>query len=94
MIEFRVSFNECSSYFIQIQYQDESDQNVKKYSEPSYINVQPNLKVGKLNNEVINLNSIRMITVVSRCLGKVDRWPKVFTNIHELGYNAIHFTPF
>lgn len=34
-----------------------------------------------------------MLSVVSRCLGKMNRWQEVFDNIAEDGYNAIHFTP-
>jgi glycogen debranching enzyme len=30
---------------------------------------------------------------MSRCLGKIDRWPEVLKNQRELGYNAIHFAP-
>lgn len=34
------------------------------------------------------------MTVMSRQLGPISRWPKVLENQAELGYNAIHFTPF
>lgn len=33
------------------------------------------------------------MTVMSRCLGKMTRWPDVLRNVRELGYNAVHFTP-
>ena len=33
------------------------------------------------------------MTVVSRCLGPVERWPSILTNIKDQGYNAVHFTP-
>jgi glycogen debranching enzyme len=34
-----------------------------------------------------------MLTVISKCLGTVAKWPDHFDGITELGYNAIHFTP-
>ena len=34
-----------------------------------------------------------MLTVISKCLGTVAKWPDHFDGITELGYNALHFTP-
>jgi hypothetical protein len=45
-------------------------------------------------NIEIRSKELRCITVMSRCLGKIDRWQGVLNNIKELGYNAVHFTPF
>jgi hypothetical protein len=33
------------------------------------------------------------MTVLSRCLGTIDRWDGVLSNAAQLGYNSIHFTP-
>ena len=33
------------------------------------------------------------MTVMSRCLGNLQRWPQVLENVAELGYNAVHLTP-
>ena len=34
-----------------------------------------------------------MMSVVSKCIGKIERWPLVFKDIIEDGFKAIHFTP-
>ena len=31
--------------------------------------------------------------MLSRQLGKLPRWEKVLSNISQLGYNAVHYTP-
>ena len=49
MMEFRVEFTESGSFFIQVQYSNEKDKRNKLYTEPSYINVQPQLNVGPLH---------------------------------------------
>ena len=36
---------------------------------------------------------LSLMTVMSRCLGKMSRWPEVLENVAALGYNAIHLTP-
>jgi len=41
----------------------------------------------------IRCKELALMTVMSRCLGKMTRWPDVLRNVRELGYNAVHFTP-
>jgi len=36
---------------------------------------------------------MRIISVVSRCLGPLSRWQSVLKSISDQGFNAIHFTP-
>ena len=47
-----------------------------------------------LRGREIRSKELSLMTVMSRCLGKMKRWPEVAMNIRDLGYNAIHFTPF
>ena len=55
-----------------------------------YINVEP-LMV--LRTEYVKCKELSIITVLSRCLGSIDRWEQVLANISQLSYNAVHFTP-
>lgn len=36
---------------------------------------------------------LSIITVLSRCLGQLERWEEVLANIGQLNYNAVHYTP-
>ena len=46
------------------------------------------------NARTIRGKELSLLTVMSRCLGKMSRWPAVLRNVRELGYNAVHFAPF
>lgn len=46
------------------------------------------------NNQEVRGKELSVLTVMSRCLGKLTRWPAVLKNIRECGYNAVHFAPF
>jgi glycogen debranching enzyme len=61
-----------------------------KYTEPQWIQVDPNLAS---QNPDLNVSSLRIQTVLSRSLGNLDRWEDFISTQKELGYNAIHFTP-
>lgn len=63
----------------------------EKFTSPQYINVDPALN---LNGKIVRAKELSIITVMSRCLGKIDRWVEVLRNQRQLGYNAVHFTPF
>lgn len=89
MFEFRVLFDVSGSFFVQIVYEDDKGQ--VAYSPPQYINVEP---VMVANNQEIRGKELSVLTVMSRCLGKMSKWPKVINNIKDCGYNAIHFAPF
>jgi len=88
-LEFKIQFFESGSFFVQIAY--ETENGMTKFTEPQYINVEP---VMSLRGKNIRSKELNLMTVMSRCLGKMDRWPQVIQNQKELGYNAIHFTPF
>lgn len=62
----------------------------KLYTEPQWIQVDPELNT---INTSINVNSLRILTVLSRSLGKFERWEEFIITQKELGYNAIHLTP-
>lgn len=89
-LEFRVLFEYSGSFFVQLAYQDEVDPEVERYTEAQYINVEPVMSAG---GRGIRGKELSLMTVMSRCLGKMSRWPQVLNNIQELGYNAVHFTP-
>jgi hypothetical protein len=67
--EFTVQFNESGSFFVQVAYQEVSD--VDKFTPPQYINVDPELRVG---DKLIRGKELSILTVMSRCLGRIDRW--------------------
>jgi hypothetical protein len=89
-LEYRVHFAESGSFFVQLAYEDEIDPKVIHYTQPQYINVEPRMKARGLE---IRSKELALMTVMSRCLGKMSRWPQVLKNVRELGYNAVHFTP-
>lgn len=72
-------------------YEDPAAPEGENYTKPMYINVDPQLTI---NGEKIECKQLSLLTVMSRQLGKIQRWPQVLQNAAELGYNAIHFTPF
>lgn len=88
---FRVPFTESGSFFVQIAYDDPASPEGENYTKPMYINVDPQLTI---KGERIQCKQLSLMTVMSRQLGKLKRWPQVLQNAVELGYNAIHFTPF
>jgi glycogen debranching enzyme len=53
-------------------------------------NVEPDMRI---NNKVIHPHALVFQTVLTKCLGQVDRWISVLQNSADLKYNAIHFTP-
>lgn len=71
-------------FFFQFKY------NGNQYTTPQYIQVDPDIKI---NGEPSNINSLRILTVLSRSLGKLERWQEFVTRQQKLGYNAIHLTP-
>ena len=74
--EFEVSFEHPGSFFVQVEYEGEGG--TRRCSKPSYINVEPVLKVG---GEAMRCKELSIMTVISRCLGKVDNWKKVLAPI-------------
>ena len=88
-LEFRIQFFESGSFFVQIAYQDATSGETR-CTKPQYINVEP---VMNLNGKPVRSKDLNLLTVMSRCLGKMDRWPEVIKNQKDLGYNAIPFTP-
>ena len=41
----------------------------------------------------LKCKELSICTVLSRCLGPVDRWEQTLAPLANRGYNAIHFTP-
>jgi hypothetical protein len=84
-----VLFDVSGSFFVQIEY--EAPAGGVAFSDPQYINVEP---IMRANTRTIRGKELSLLTVMSRCLGKMSRWPAVLRNVRELGYNAVHFAPF
>ena len=71
-------------FFFQFKFKDDS------YTEPQWIQVDPDISYGKNN---LNVSSLRILTVLTRSCGKIDQWEDFIITQKNLGYNAIHFTP-
>ena len=91
MMEFRLTFTESGSFFIQISYEDELNRDQELFTPAQYINVEPTLF---LHGKPVRAKELSLITVMSRQLGKMSRWKDILRNQKDLGYNAVHFTPF
>ena len=85
---FEVSFKHPGSFFVQVEY--EGEDGTRRCSVPSYINVEPVLKAG---GEAMRCKELSIMTVISRCLGKVDNWKKVLAPVSNQNYNAVHLAP-
>jgi glycogen debranching enzyme len=46
------------------------------------------------NHKEVRGKELSVLTVMSRCLGKMSRWPAILKNVRECSYNAVHFAPF
>ena len=57
---------------------------------PSYINVEPLMRI---DSATLKCKELSICTVLSRCLGPIQRWPQVLANLKEQDFNAVHFTP-
>lgn len=82
--QYEVSLLYPGVYFFQFRYSE------NHYTEPQWIQVDPDLKTAGNN---INVNSLRIQTVLARSVGMIDRWEEFISSQRDLGYNAIHFTP-
>ncbi len=51
----------------------------------------PDLKIR--NGETLSLDSISMITYMTKCLGRFKDWEGRLNVAKESGFNFIHFTP-
>ena len=36
---------------------------------------------------------MRIISVVSRCIGPLSNWPQILKSVSDQGFNAVHFAP-
>jgi hypothetical protein len=71
LLEFRVHFKESGSFFVQVAYDDELDSSLTKYTAAQYINVEPEMR---LAGRAVRCKELSLLTVMSRCLGKLTRW--------------------
>ncbi|KAI5963823.1 GDB1 [Candida pseudojiufengensis] len=86
-IKIEIPIYKPGAYNYYIKYEDEKgEQTTEKY----YFNVPPHLSI---NGQFVPFNDINVETVISKWIGSYDRWPTIFKNIKEKGYNMIHFTP-
>ena len=71
-------------------YTDDETKSQQK-TKPFYINIIPKIEISKKIN--IDLKNIRLLTVLSKSLGNIDEFEKIFIEAKVLNYNFIHFTP-
>lgn len=55
-----------------------------------WFHVEPTLVAG---GERLPLDAVLCLTVLTKCLGPLPRWPRALRLAHEAGYNMLHFTP-
>lgn len=82
-LQFELRFRYPGSFFYQIEYH-QPDENVTRHTKPEYILVHP---AGIVPGGMV------LLSVLTRCLGKLARWPLVLGRQAKLGYNTIHFMP-
>lgn len=82
--KFDVKFKYPGVFFFQFRY-DEC-----KFTDAQWIQIDPELRSG---DKSVNINSLRILTVLARSLGKIDTWEDFIKSQKKLGYNTIHFTP-
>eukprot|EP01091_Cochliopodium_minus_P012931 TRINITY_DN4039_c0_g1_i1.p1 TRINITY_DN4039_c0_g1~~TRINITY_DN4039_c0_g1_i1.p1 ORF type:complete len:1528 (+),score=372.55 TRINITY_DN4039_c0_g1_i1:37-4584(+) len=46
-----------------------------------------------INGKQLPLDCVKIQTVLSKCMGKLERWEKILAKSSDYGYNMIHFTP-
>lgn len=47
----------------------------------------------RIKDRLLQLESITMISVVSKWIGRLESWPDTLRPLSDAGYNLIHFTP-
>ena len=86
---FLVNLDIPGSFFFQIEYFD-MDLHSYNYSLPTYIVVHPKIY---LNSKQSPISSLRIQSLVSRCLGPLKNWEEILAAEVEKGYNGFHFLP-
>ena len=83
-IFFEVVFTYPGSFFFQLSYPDVTSK-LRKCTKPDWIQVIPKC--------LPPANSMVLLSVLTRCLGKLKNWIDLLANQAKLGYNMIHFMP-
>ena len=89
-IFFQIRCERAGNITFLFMYKDNSDNNKIKFTKPFYILVNPIIEI---NKEIkIELNQIRMQTIISKNIGKIENdFEDYFQEASLLGYNFIHF---
>ncbi|CDW81227.1 glycogen debranching enzyme [Stylonychia lemnae] len=83
----------AGSFFFQIEYYDKITQSTL-YTDPQYLIVEPRFDIHQQNRySQLNTRQLSVLTVLSRCMGKLDQWEGFLQTQRQLGYNTIHLTP-
>lgn len=91
-----VTFKEPGSYFLQIIFISLEDFNkinvinISEFGRPEWIVVEPQLSI---SGTPITTKQLIMQTLLSRCVGPIDRWEELIRNQTSIGYNCFHLTP-
>ena len=89
-IYFQIKCERAGNITFLFMYKDENDNNKIKFTKPFYILVNPLLEISKENK--IEINQIRMQSVIPKNIGKIDiDFDSYFSEVKLLGYNFIHF---
>ena len=90
-ITYEIELSKTGSIFFCFLYSETSgDQFKYKITNPFYIIVSPEIILKK---KEIKLKDIHSLTVLSKSIGKIYEFDKIFEEISNLKYNFIHFTP-
>ena len=89
-IYFQIKCERAGNITFIFMYKDENDNNKIKFTKPFYILVNPLIELSKENK--IEINQIRMQSVIPKNIGKIDiDFDSYFSEVKLLGYNFIHF---
>ena len=89
-IYFQIKCERAGNITFIFMYKDENDNNKTKFTKPFYILVNPLIELSKENK--IEINQIRMQSVIPKNIGKIDiDFDSYFSEVKLLGYNFIHF---
>ena len=90
-ITYEIELSKSGSIFFCFLYSEtDGDQFKYKITKPFYIIVSPEIYLKK---QKIKFKNIHSLTVLSKSIGKIYEFDKIFQEISNLKYNFIHFTP-
>ncbi|KAK8807354.1 hypothetical protein WA158_004113 [Blastocystis sp. Blastoise] len=81
----------CSIVFIHNKdCKEDEEQPIEEHGQPFHFVIQPNVLI---DETVIPLEGLCMLTCMCRCLGTIDKWDQHLKNAADTHYNMVHLTP-